>query len=141
MGELLMVRNYSSIQVSTETKSRLKALSLTPNESFENIILRLVDTKLGGREIKYNITNRDGSCSIDTVVDWGSESENIMFFDNKGIRKYRVPVYKFDDKDSQSDWDKFRDEINGLNNLVNILSILEYGEEIRAGELILKRIS
>ena len=136
-----MVRNYSSIQVSTETKSRLKALSLTPNESFENIILRLVDTKLGGREIRYNIRNSDDTCSIDSVVDWGSESENIMFFDKKGIRKYRVPVYTFDDSELQGDWDKFRDEISGLDNLVNILSILEYGEEIRAGSLVLKRIS
>ena len=135
-------RNYSSIQVSNETKTRLKSLSLTPRESYENIILRLLDAKLGNREIKYNIrSSEDKSINVDAIVDWGSESENIMFFDKKGIRKYRVPLYEGTDDEKQEGWDKFRDDINNLDNLVNIVAILEYDDEIRAGDLVSKRIS
>lgn len=134
------MRNYSSIQVSGETKSRLKALALTPNESFENIILRLLDAKLNGREIKYLIRNLDSDCNIEASVDWGLEQENILFFDKDGDRKFNVPEYEFDDKIFQSKWDTFVKDIKNLENLVNILSILEYGEQIRAGNLVLSRI-
>lgn len=135
------MRNYSSIQVSGETKSRLKALALTPNESFENIILRLLDAKLGGREIKYLIRNLDSDCNIHASVDWGLEKENILFFDKQGDRKFEIPTYSFDNKTFQEKWDKFVTDIKGLENLVNILAILEYGEEIRAGDIILQRIN
>ena len=133
------MRNYSSIQVSGETKSRLKALALTPNESFENIILRLLDAKLNGREIKYTIRNIESDCNITAVVDWGLEKENILFYDKDGDMKFNVPNYKFEDKGFQTKWDTFAENIKNLDNLVNILAILEYGDEIRAGELILSR--
>ena len=133
------MRNYSSIQVSGETKSRLKALALTPNESFENIILRLLDAKLNGREIKYSIRNIDSDCNIMAVVDWGLEKENILFYDKDGDMKFNVPNYKFEDKGFQTKWDTFVENIKNLENLINILAILEYGDEIRAGELILSR--
>lgn len=135
------MRNYSSIQVSGETKSRLKALALTPNESFENIILRLLDAKLNGREIKYQIRNIDSDCNIKASVDWGLEKENILFIDKEGDRKFEVPKYTFDQDNFQEKWDKFVEDINSLDNLVNILAILEYGEEIRAGDIILQRIN
>jgi len=135
------MRNYSSIQVSGETKSRLKALALTPNESFENIILRLLDAKLNGREIKYQIRNLDSDCNIKASVDWGLEKENILFIDKDGDRKFEVPQYTFDQEHFQEKWNKFMEDINSLENLVNILAILEYGEEIRAGDIILQRIN
>lgn len=135
------MRNYSSIQVSGETKSRLKALALTPNESFENIILRLLDAKLGGREIKYQIRNLDSDCNIKASVDWGLEKENILFIDKEGDRKFEIPIYSFENETFQEKWDKFVEDINSLDNLVKILAILEYGEEIRAGDIILQRIN
>ncbi len=134
------MRNYSSIQVSGETKSRLKALALTPNESFENIILRLLDAKLNGREIKYLIRNIDSDCNITATVDWGLDKENILFQDKDGDMKFDIPQYTFEDKGFQTKWDTFTNNIKELDNLINILAILEYGDEIRAGELILSRI-
>ena len=134
------MRNYSSIQVSGETKSRLKALALTPNESFENIILRLLDAKLNGREIKYLIRNIDSDCNITATVDWGLDKENILFQDKDGDMKFEIPNYTFEDKHFQTKWDDFTNNIKDLDNLINILAILEYGDEIRAGELILSRI-
>lgn len=135
------MRNYSSIQVSGETKSRLKALALTPNESFENIILRLLDAKLGGREIKYTIRNIDSDCNIKATVDWGLEKENILYIDKEGDRKFEIPTYSFENETFQKKWDKFVEDINSLENLINILAILEYGEKIRTGDIILERIS
>lgn len=128
--------NYTTIQISKESKLRLKALSLTPNESYENILLRLLDAKLGGRELFYNIQSLVFlDCSIDCVIDWGSDVENIMFLNREGLRKFNVPDYDVEG------WGEFKEAILGLDNLINILAILEFGEEIRAGNLVLKRIS
>lgn len=130
------VSNFTSIKVSKESKVRLKALALTPRESYENILLRLLDAKLGGRELFYNIRSLSfPDCCIDCVVDWGADSENIMFIGGGGVRRFRVPVFELEG------WSEFRDAIDGLDNLVNILAILEFDEEIRAGDLVLKRIS
>ena len=49
------INNFSSIRISEDSKNRLKALALTPHESYENIILRLTHVNLGNRKIKYKI--------------------------------------------------------------------------------------
>ena len=130
------ISNFTSIQISRESKVRLRSLALTPRESYENILLRLLDAKLGGRELFYNIRSLSfPDCSLDCVVDWGSDVENIMFLDGNNVRKFRVPV------SGVEGWSEFREAIMGLGNLINILAILEFDEEIRAGDLVLKRIS
>lgn len=132
-----MVRNYSTIQISSETKYRLKSLALTPRESFENILLRLLDAKLNGRELKYNIRDKKhGKYNINAVVDWGSDVENIMFVDKQEELRQNIPRQEYDDS-----WSEFFDKVEELKNIVGMFSVLEFDEEIRAGDLILKRIS
>ena len=133
-------RNYTSIQVSKETRDRLKDLGLHPSESYENILCRLLDGKLGGREIEYILQDLNADCNVKAVVDWGLEgNECVKFYDKNGDCSEVVPHYDFKDNGFQLKWDRFREMLEGLDNILSILAILESGESIRAGDLILSR--
>lgn len=131
------MRNYSSIQVSTTTKDRIKGLALTKTETYENIILRLLDTKLHGREINYLIKDKNSNHELKVKVDWGRPTMNIFYYDNEDDLKKEIPI----PRKITGEWETFRENIIELDNLINILAVLEEDEEINAGELTLKRIS
>lgn len=130
-----ILRNYSSIQVSNETKYRLKGLALTKTETYENILLRLLNAKLNGREIDYLISDNNSNNEIRVKVDWGRSMKNILYYDNDADLKHILP--EFQSKEGET----FRENINKLDNLINILAILEEDEEINAGEVTLKRLT
>ena len=130
------MRNYSSIQVSNETKYRLKGLALTRTESYENIILRILDVKLRGREVDYVIKDKNSEHQLLVKVDWAKQSQNMMYYDNDGDLKFDIPALSDD-----SFWVKFIEYITGLENLINIMAVLEDNEEIDAREVIIKRLT
>ena len=136
-------RNYTSIQVSKETRDRLKELGVHPTESYENILIRLLDSKEEGQEVEYILQNaKDGvDCNVKATVKWtGADSDCVKFYDKNGNCTDEVPLYSFDDKDFQNEWDEFRDNIEGLDNLLSILGILGEGESIQAGDLVITRV-
>lgn len=134
-------RNYTSIQVSKETRDQLRELGLTPNESYENILVRLLDSKMGGREVEYILQDMNADCNVKAVVDWGASADNqcVKFYDKDGNCSEAMPNYTFDDKDFQVKWDEFKNSVENLQNIMNILAILESGESIRAGDIVLSR--
>ena len=131
------MRNYSSIQVSNETKYRLKGLALTRTETYENILLRLLNTKLHGREIDYQIIDKNSDNQLKVKIDWGRQSQNILYYDEDGDLKKDFP----EPHTITPEWELFKENILKLDNLINILAVLDEDEEIVAGELTLKRIS
>lgn len=70
-------------------------------------------------------------------IDWGRQGTNILYYDKDGDLKKDLP----EPVNVTREWEVFRDEIIGLDNLINIFAVLEEDEEIVAGNLILKRIS
>ncbi len=128
------MRNYTTIQVSNETKHRIKSLAISPTESYENIILRLLDTKLHGREINYLIKDKNSNHELKVKIDWGKNEKNILYYDTDGDLKFKIPT-KDDEK-----WETFTKNIKKLTNLINILASLDENENIDAGELTLYRI-
>ncbi|WP_405286273.1 hypothetical protein [Methanobrevibacter sp.] len=121
--------------MSNETKYRLKGLALTKTETYENILLRLLNAKLNGREIDYLISDNNSNNEIRVKVDWGRSMKNILYYDNDADLKHILP--EFQSKEGET----FRENINKLDNLINILAILEEDEEINAGEVTLKRLT
>ncbi len=128
------MRNYTTIQVSNETKHRIKGLAISPTESYENIILRLLDTKLHGREINYLIKDKNSNHELKVKVDWGKSEKNILYYDTDDDLKFKIPT-KDDEK-----WETFTKNIKKLTNLINILASLDENENIDAGEMTLYRI-
>jgi hypothetical protein len=135
-------RNFTSIQVSKETRDRLKDLALAPNESYENILIRLLDMKLTGNEVEYLLQNEDCDCNLKSVVDWGMNDEvkSIKYLTKDGEAIDEVPPYVFEDEEFQKKWDSFKDAIESLENIIAILRILDGGDSVRAGNLILSRV-
>lgn len=131
------MRNYSTIQVSNETKYRLKGLALTKTETYENIILRLLNVKLNGREIDYLIQDNNSDNQQKVRVDWGRPKKNILYYDRDGDLKHILPEPEGITKTEET----FKENIKGLDNLVNILAVLDEDEEIDAGEVTLKRVT
>ena len=138
-----MPRNFSSIQISKKNKDKLQALALTPRESYENIILRLLNVKLGNRCIEYMICDKDNrDCSVVCVIDWGGDSENIKFMNGDGVFKFRLSDENIHSVDCVSDeeWECFVDGVNGFDNLINNLAVLDYDESMVVGDFVLKRL-
>ena len=134
------MKNYSSIQVTKTTKDRIKALALTPNESYENILLRLLNVKLGNREIKYNIHDNKTGCSIVCIVDWGGDSKNMKFENEWGVGKFRFP-HSF--KGFSDDlWNEFQDKVSNAGDALFFnLQVLNVDESINFGDLVLTRLN
>ena len=134
-------RNFTSIQISKETRDRLKELALAPNESYENILVRLLDTKLDGKQVEYLLQNNDCDCNLKGMVDWGLNDECIKYYTKDGEEIDTVPPYVFEDNpEFQKKWDSFKEAIEGLENLISILRILDGGDSVRVGDLVLSRL-
>lgn len=117
--------------MSTETKYRLKGLALTKTETYENILLRLLNTKLNGREIDYLIKDNNSEDTLKVKVDWGRSKKNILYYDEEGDLKHILPEHVNE---------MFLENVKKLDNLVNILAVLDEGESINAGEVTLERL-
>lgn len=138
----MVVRNFSSIQVSNETKQELKALALTESETYENIILRLLEKQIGKvpHEIRYNISSKDYPFGVDFIVDWNSPVANLTFLDGDGERFEDVPIRNLPYIDEYMDaWLDFKAWVEGLGNLLNWVSILDEGAVVDMGLGVLKR--
>lgn len=134
-------RNFTSIQISKETRDRLKELALAPSESYENILVRLLDTKLEGKEVEYLLQNGDCDCNLKGKVNWGVNEETIKYYTKDGDEIDTVPPYVFEgNPEFQKKWDNFKDAIESLENLISILRILDGGDSVRVGDLVLSRL-
>lgn len=140
-----MVTKFTTIRVSTKTKENLRALRLTEGESYENIIIRLMESKIGKLEtIRYRLSSKDYPFSVDYLIDWGSESKNLCFLDGDDNEYNEVPLENLsfgkDDK-LYPPWLQFKDYVEGLDNLVRISSVLEFDDTLDVGFGVLRRLS
>lgn len=134
--------NGSNIRVSRETKSRLKGLGLTQHESYNNIILRLLDVKLDGREIDYLISDKKSNHELKVKVDWSKETENLLYYNpSNNELTFNQPSLNTKNETNLYKWDNFLEYINSLDNFFNILAVLDEDESIEAGDITIKRLS
>ena len=138
----MVVKNFSSIQLSNETKQRLKTLALSETETYENIILRLLEKEIGKvpYEIRYNISSKDYNFGVDFVVDWSSPVENLSFLDGDGVKFNHVPTTNLPCIDGLGDeWLVFKEWVEGLDNLLEWCAILDDGAVVDLDGGVLKR--
>lgn len=112
------------INVSNYVMGLLRSLSVSPDESYESILIRLLDCKCDALCFEYCLDNGYG-VFIRCVVDWGSAVENVRFFD--GMDWVDSFPLSCDGVDS-SVWLEFRDLVLTCSDFFSVLSFLEVGE-------------
>ena len=131
----------STIRLSNKTKEKLRAIEKSPDESYESIILRLLETKVVDETIEYLIyDNECSNCQIKIVIDWGNPFSNIQYLNRDGNLLNEIPEYDFEDGEEQSKWDNFKSEVEKLDNIRSICAILDEGEISDFGNIAIKRI-
>lgn len=131
----------TTIRLSESTKQRLNSLRYSPSETYENIILRLLESKVGMEEAQYLLYDtKCKNCWVKFVIDWNIPERNIKFFNRKKELVDELPIYNYEDAAEQERWLKFKDVVDNLNNIYAMAAILEKGQSLHLGELILKRL-
>ena len=104
---------------------RLKSLAIYPNESYDKILKRVLDSKVGESEIVYLISDLRSSCRLKCVVDFGELEENITFFEkDDGFRSHYPPLLSGNPLVSREEYSDFLFRLRGIDDLVSVLSLL-----------------
>ena len=119
-----------------ETKALLDKEKLTIGESYENIILRLLDDKNKGEDIMseecYYTIERD-DCKVSYVIEWTDEKGELFFLDDTNQRCTLGDLHiSFIDKDFQKEYESFIKAINDVSE--SDLNLLDYGAGLNVGE-------
>lgn len=131
----------TTIRVTDRTKQRLRAIQHSPSETYENIILRLLETKVGDELVEYLLyDNACENCWIKIAIDWSNPMDNVQYLNRDGTLTNNVPVYNYASPDEQQLWDNFREEISDLDNIRSMCAILETGQTLHVGSLGIKRL-
>lgn len=138
---------YTTIRLTKETKALLDKEKLTVGESYENIILRLLNDKgedIMSEECYYTIERDD--CKVNYVIEWTDEKGELFFLNDTNQRCTLDDLrILFIDKDFQKEYDEFLLIINHISeselNLLDYSADLEVDETIKVLGLTIKRIS
>ena len=107
------------IRVSRYVMGRLRSLAVNRSESYDHIINRLLDSKVGVNRFDYLVFNDD--CCVRLFVDWDVCSPVIQYY-SEGVLVDEFPVdCCFDD----GLWSEFRDCVFGVRDLMGVLALLD----------------
>lgn len=107
------------IRVSRYVMGRLRSLAVNRSESYDHIINRLLDSKVGVNRFDYLVFNDD--CCVRLFVDWDVCSPVIQYY-SEGVLVDEFPVdCCFDD----GLWSEFRDCVFGVPDLMGVLALLD----------------
>lgn len=113
----------------------------SPSETYESIILRLLETKVGAETVEYVIyDNKCENCWVKVIIDWSNPTSNVQYLTRDGDVVAEIPVYNYEDNAEQNRWDNFKVEIEELDNIRSMCAILEEGQTLHLGNLGIKRL-
>lgn len=115
----------------------LKSISVVPWESYESIISRLLDCKLGCNLCEYIVVDDNLGVSVNLLVDWDRVDSNLMFSLSSDYSN-EFPINTCVDYGT---WNHFKEKVLGVEDIFSILAILDCDESIVFNDLLFKRIS
>ena len=131
----------TTIRVTDKTKQRLRAIQHSPSETYESIILRLLETKVGGDLVEYLVYDaKCKNCWIKIAIDWSNPMNSIQFLNRDGTLSNSIPKYNYESSEEQELWDNFREDLEELNNIRSMCAILETGQVLHLGTIGIKRL-
>lgn len=113
------------VRVTHGTMKRLKSLSVYPNESYDRILTRILDAKIGEEVIVYSLVDTMSNCKLKCVIDYGKDEENILFYENDNAKESMYPplVYAGNDVTGE-EYSMFLFRLRGIKNLISVLAML-----------------
>jgi len=130
------------IRVTHSTMKRLKSLAILPNESYDKILKRILDAKVGEDEIVYMIDDLKSLCKLKCVIDFGELDKNILFFEYEdSYRSSSPPLLSSNSLVSSEEYSDFLHRLRGINDLISVLSLLGRREYTIVNNLRLIRLS
>lgn len=114
----------------------LKSISVVPAESYESILVRLLDCKLGCNVCEYSVFDEDLWVSVNLLVDWDSVDSNLMF----SLRSDYSNEFPINTCVDYETWNHFKEKVLGIDDIFSILAILDCGETINFNDLLFRRI-
>lgn len=124
MGIFGIIMSRVPINVSRYVMGRLRGLAVWPGESYESIIGRLLDCKVGVNRLDYLVFNDD--CCVRLFVDWDVCSPVVRYYSG-GVLVDEFPVdCCFDD----GLWLEFRECVCGVDDLLGVLAVLDCDEGV-----------
>jgi len=114
----------------------LKSISVVHEESYESILCRLLDCKLGCNLCEYTVFDDDLFVSVNLLVDWDSVDSNLMF----SLRDDYSNEFPINTCVDYETWNCFKEKLLSVEDIFSILAILDCDESILFHKLIFKRI-
>lgn len=130
------------IRVTRGTMKRLKSLAIKPNESYDKILTRILDTKVGESEIVYLISDLKSACKLNCIINFGELEKNIVFFERSdSYRSSNPPLLSSNPLVSREEYSDFLFRLRGIDDLVSVLSLLGHREYTVVNSMRLIRVS
>lgn len=130
------------IRVTHSTMKRLKSLAIKPNESYDKILTRILDTKVGEEEIVYLIDDLRSMCKLKCSINFRESEKNIVFFEkDDGFRSSSPPLLYSDSLVSSTEYSDFLVRLRSIEDLVSVLSLLGRREYTIVNNMRLIRLS
>ena len=130
------------IRVTHGTMKRLKSLAIYPNESYDKILKRVLDAKVGEDETVYLIDDLKSLCKLRCVIDFGELEKNILFFEfENSYRSSSPPLLSSNKMVSAEEYRDFLARLRSVDDLVSVLSLLGLREYTIVNNMRLIRLS
>ena len=113
----------------------LKSIGVVPEESYESILVRLLDCKLGCNVCEYRVFDDDLFCGVNLLVDWDSVDSNLMF----SLRSDYSNEFPINTCVDYNTWSQFKEKVLSVDDIFTILAILDCGESITFNDLVFRR--
>ena len=121
--------NKSNIQIYSDTKTELDNLKLTPSETYNEVISRLIESVVVSEDVRgFILTNGlfTITCEAEYEDEEGNGYDHWYFLDELGNKSEILEVRQhFVDDGIQKEYTEFIRSINQVND--NIVSLIDWG--------------
>ena len=116
------------IRVTHSTMKRLKSLAVRPNESYDKILSRILDAKIGDEVILYLLDDLKSLTKLYCIVDYGKEEKNIVFYEREEHKSSSPPLLYGSKNVTREEYSDFLTRLRGIEDLMSVLAVLGHRE-------------
>lgn len=116
------------IRVTHSTMKRLKSLAVRKNESYDKILSRILDAKIGDELIVYLLDDLKSMTKLKCVVDYSKDEENILFYENEEHKSVNPPLLYGSGMVTNEEYSDFLRRLRSIDDLMGVLAMLGHRE-------------